>query len=1014
MKRIGLLAVAAGCWIAANPAHGWWISTAFDYKAWDRVSDGHELITLQAIRALRAAGVKIPDAEARQIVYGTRDNDQAESQLMPFGGKAARHVEDIAQRTHSMLPGTFEYIGKEGRNQAARDAAGYVLRQALLGLEAYENLPETTRQCLAKCAPKTGDALDKCEKECRDAQSPLGPGGAGGNTRLGVFQECKRTKCGQKHSGRKSQAYEACMGMLPTSTRTNLERIHRTCKGKGQKCLYEKCKEDFGVGAWLPKFKENSTEWKYCVKALWLPPVAAPEIVRECEEKASGWADQGLGRKTCRTDEDKLSDHPGDDTCYNGLQQLGKGLHALQDSYSPAHVIRQGAGGPIREILAYQSVCTPGGSKLHVTIDGGDSTAKNQSAGGHASNATQRVMKIFLKARDAIRSGQGGASQFRAELEKAIALSYVTDPSYSPRPAVATWTEFYRSKGKNQEVLDDDGKTPLKILTWESIGALKKKLGDSTAFRDRLRKDRDLICGVEAGSDRLGQFLDLQWERIGKRCHEFPEIWLGKEGEFGKVGEYFAENWTCSDDALLAGWASALDEYTSEKARAEGKEVNNTIKAKLKSFWEQKVCKNWDSFGKKLRKLQEAWAAAEGKIQAIKNEVSAILLCTGVGPAVDFIQGRVEDLQEQWKKFKDAFKKWKIGLRMKMKKAASKAFEFVVGQERTEKLKTIYQNLKDWWQNTCLLEADGVVPRYVLPLLTKPFKLLSEVMSLDTNPTYQRMKAATSWLAEKAKSVGAALWDKGSEFIEKWGAKLYGALATAAGKGADVATAGLKGTRTVICDLPGTVKQKVQEALSWAKQKLQKVAQVVSDKADKARQWMEYVTKRWGQAGWDFIQKHGKKALDLLNKYGAPVAQAFKQFGNEVLTRTQELVDKVKGVVSTVKEKVADVVATVKEKVEEKIEQVKETAKKVFNAVGYGGCLVKACISSPVQCAKRSGSDLNRDIATCDQSYGYDSSATFNKIKFLGCAALCCAQSPLQCRRGQGDDFTPCVADCRQ
>ncbi|MBI3071024.1 MAG: hypothetical protein HYY84_02750 [Deltaproteobacteria bacterium] len=92
------------------------------------------------------------------------------------------------------------------------------------------------------------------------------------------------------------------------------------------------------------------------------------------------------------------------------------------------------------------------------------------------------------------------------------------------------------------------------------------------------------------------------------------------------------------------------------------------------------------------------------------------------------------------------------------------------------------------------------------------------------------------------------------------------------------------------------------------------------------------------------------------------------------------------------------------------------TAARVFNAVGYAGCLTKCCLLSPLQCSKqRDPVDLNTCTAACDKNYGYSSAVTFNKARALSCIVGCCVESPLQCSgaRDPNNDFNPCVKTCK-
>jgi hypothetical protein len=90
-----------------------------------------------------------------------------------------------------------------------------------------------------------------------------------------------------------------------------------------------------------------------------------------------------------------------------------------------------------------------------------------------------------------------------------------------------------------------------------------------------------------------------------------------------------------------------------------------------------------------------------------------------------------------------------------------------------------------------------------------------------------------------------------------------------------------------------------------------------------------------------------------------------------------------------------------------------EKVKKAFDAVAYGACLTKACLSSPAQCLRGVGADLDRDAAGCDQKYGHDSSAPLSRVRHLRCLVGCCARSPLQCMGiRERTDFDACVQRC--
>lgn len=941
MKTRYLLLALGVLGAAAPAAQAWWISTGFDYNRWQSARDGHEWITAQAIARIRAKGrISVSDAEARDILFGVRDNDQAESSLLPFGGKHARHVADAAQRTHSMLPGTFEYLGRRGFERAAAEARDYVVWAVAKGLTSYSGLPESTTECLKRCGRSAS-----CRKECERKAGVGNEGWAAGSTRLGKYEACKREHCARYRS-RGAGSERACISKPPAN------------------------------------------------------------IEKACREAAQGWVDRGGGRPVARDRKDEIAGMPGDATRYTGLRWVGKGLHALQDSYSCAHADRRGA--VLCELFAYQGVCTPGGSKLHVSIDAGDNTHGFCAGNARAAiDATVSVLEAFFAARDRVRAGaRPGAEQGR--IASAVGAYYRTGSCYAG-PRYRTWNELYaREKKMTRDITDERGR-PLKILTWTDLSRMNP--ASRSADRDRLRKERDLICGVETGSDRLAQFLDLQWERLGERCDEMPDIALGKDGEYGKLGEYFRENWPCTSDAVLYYWLKGVDEYESlKRLTMEGKEDFKRVRDRLKNLWKNMVCANWKRLGNLLRRVQREWEAANRKIAAIQDQIDGIMACTGAGEAVDFVRGRIEDARMHWSQFKEKLNEYKLRLKEGLRTRASKAFELVVGAKNAAWIRGKMKNLQDWWQNTCLVEEGGFFPTKIAPLLAAPARFLAKVLGPSAERAYARMKEAAAWAAGAARRLGSGLWSRASEFVSKYGSDLYEVLKTYAGKAADRVAGGARTAKTYLCRVSGPMRDKVHQALAWLRDKVDRVVDTGKKIVDTAKKKGEEALKKadaylqeklrvirtYGEAAWDFVQKHGRKAYDALRQFGRDAAEAFKKYGSQILSNVGEYVNRTRAAISDAAKKMADDARRVaeetrrlyeegKKKAAELADKAKETAKKVFDAVGYGGCLIKACASSPRQCYRGSGPDFNRDVGSCDSRYGYDSSVAFSKARFLSC-----------------------------
>jgi hypothetical protein len=109
----------------------------------------------------------------------------------------------------------------------------------------------------------------------------------------------------------------------------------------------------------------------------------------------------------------------------------------------------------------------------------------------------------------------------------------------------------------------------------------------------------------------------------------------------------------------------------------------------------------------------------------------------------------------------------------------------------------------------------GDIVNAVLPIVKRPIE--RAVSWPQQQRAYERMRQATAFLAERARSFGSALWQRGSEFARRYGQPLYDALRTAAGRAGRAAQRGARAVRSLVCGVSSRLRSTLQGAVEWAR-----------------------------------------------------------------------------------------------------------------------------------------------------------------------------------------------------
>jgi hypothetical protein len=69
------------------------------------------------------------------------------------------------------------------------------------------------------------------------------------------------------------------------------------------------------------------------------------------------------------------------------------------------------------------------------------------------------------------------------------------------------------------------------------------------------------------------------------------------------------------------------------------------------------------------------------------------------------------------------------------------------------------------------------------------------------------------------------------------------------------------------------------------------------------------------------------------------------------------------------------------------VDRLRDGADRVLQVALHKGCMIEACLRSPLQCLKGRGAHLERDLAACDRNHGGSSKGLLDAVRFVRCAA---------------------------